>query len=301
MEIRWMQAFIAVAEELHFGRAAARLHTAQSPLSQTIRKLERELGATLFERSTRSVSLTAAGQAFLPHARAVLDEVEAARKATHASAGGVYGRVAIGFSGVLNHRSLPPLTRAVRERFPDISLDLVGRVMTRDAVEQLNSGRLDLAFVGLPVDSSLIRTRLIAQESLGVVLPSDHPLAARPGVDIAELTDQGFITTPLSAGSALQESVLRACVAAGFRPRVVQESTDPYMILLLVAAGVGVALMTKSIALVLPPGTSYVPLTGTDVAMSHGIGWSPRRGSVARDAVLAVAEDVLPTPEVEMR
>src|SRR5919107_4923427 len=134
MEIRWIEAFIAVAEELHFGRAAARLQMAQSPLSQTIRKLERDLRTPLFERSTRSVSLTAAGQAFLPHARKVMEEVETARRATHASTGGVYGRVAMGFSGVLNHLSLPPLTRAVRERFPDIALDLVGRVMTRDAV-----------------------------------------------------------------------------------------------------------------------------------------------------------------------
>src|SRR3954468_19079204 len=101
MEIRWIQAFVAVAEELHFGRAAVRLQMAQSPLSQTIRKLERDLGTPLFERSTRSVSLTAAGQAFLPHARAVLEEVETARRATRASAGGVYGRVVIGFSGVL--------------------------------------------------------------------------------------------------------------------------------------------------------------------------------------------------------
>jgi DNA-binding transcriptional LysR family regulator len=296
VEIRWIEAFIAVAEELHFGRAAARLQMAQSPLSQTIRKLERDLRTPLFERSTRSVSLTAAGQAFLPHARKVMEEVETARRATHASTGGVYGRVAIGFSGVLNHLSLPPLTRAVRERYPDIALDLVGRVMTRDAVEQLDSGRLDLAFIGLPVDSALIRTRLIALESFGVVLPTDHPFAERSSIDIAELAEQDFITTPLSAGSALQESAMRACVDAGFRPRVVQEITDPYMILMLVAAGVGIALMTEGIAHVLPPGSCYVPLTGTDVTMNHGIGWSPRRGSAARDAVLAVAAEVLPTP-----
>ncbi|MBS1694372.1 MAG: LysR family transcriptional regulator [Actinobacteria bacterium] len=296
MEIRWVQAFIAVAEELHFGRAATRLQMAQSPLSQTVRKLERELGVSLFERSTRSVSLTAAGHAFLPHARAVLEQVDMARQATRASEGAVYGHITLGFTGVLNHLSLPPLTRAVRERFPDIDLSLVGRVMTRDAVQQLDSGALDIAFVGLPVDSAAVRTRLIAREPFGAVLPIDHRLAGETAIDLAALADDDFIATPVLAGSALQEITLAACVDAGFRPRVVQEITDPYMILMLVAAGVGVALMTEGVANVTPPGAAYVPLTGEPVLMLHGIAWSPRRGSLARDAVLALSEKVLPTP-----
>ena len=150
MEIRWLHAFVAVAEELHFGRAASRLQMAQSPLSQTIRKLEKDIGVQLFERSTRSVALTAEGHTFLPHAYRVLEDVETARHAARASAGDVYGRVTIGFAGVLNHRALPPLTRAVRQRYPNIELTLLGRVMTRDAISQLESGALDLAFVGLP-------------------------------------------------------------------------------------------------------------------------------------------------------
>jgi DNA-binding transcriptional LysR family regulator len=296
VEIRWVQAFIAVAEELHFGRAAARLQMAQSPLSQTVRKLERDLGIPLFERNTRSVALTAAGQAFLPHARAVLEEVETARRATRASTGDVYGRVALGFTGVLNHLSLPPLTRAVRRRYPNIDLELVGRVMNRDAVQQLDSGALDIAFVGLPVESALVRTRLIAREPFGAVLPADHRLAGQEAIDLTALADDDFITTPLTAGSALQEVAMRACVDAGFRPRVVQEITDPYMILMLVAAGVGVALMTEGVANVTPPGSVFVPLSGEPVYMNHGVAWSPRKGSVARDAVLALSEAVLPTP-----
>ncbi len=255
------------------------------------------MGVTLFERSTRWVALTAAGQAFLPHARAVLAEVETARTATRASAGDVYGRVVIGFSGVVNHFSLPPLARAVRQRYPDISLDLVGQVMTRDAVDQLDSGRLDIAFVGLPVDSAIVHTRLIAVERFGVVLPGDHLFAARTSIDIAELADQDFITTPVRAGSALQELALQACVDAGFRPRVVQEITDPYMILMLVAAGVGIALMAEGMARFLPPGSRYVPLVGTSARMPHAIAWSLHHRSIARDTVLALAEKVLPTPD----
>lgn len=296
MEIRWLQAFVAVAEELHFGRAATRLHMAQSPLSQTIRKLEKDIGVLLFERSTRSVELTAGGHALLPHAYQVLEGVETARRATRASKGGVYGRIRIGFTGVLNHRALPPLTRALRQRYPHIELTLVGRIMTRDAVSQLESGALDLAFVGLPVTSPSVSTRLIRREPFGAVLPSDHRLAAEPRIDLRELADDGFVTTPLSAGSSLQEIAMRACVDAGFRPRVVQEITDPYMILMLVAAGVGVALMSDGIADIIPPGTVFVPLTGEPVYMNHGIAWPNAEPSPALAVALRITEEILPTP-----
>ncbi|MBS9372287.1 LysR family transcriptional regulator [Rhodococcus sp. B50] len=296
MEIRWLQAFVAVAEELHFGRAAQRLQMAQSPLSQTVRKLEKDLEVTLFERNTRSVALTAGGHAFLPHAYHILESVETARQAARASSGGVYGHIKIGFTGVLNHLSLPPLTRALRQRYPDIELTLVGRIMTRDAVAQLESGALDLAFVGLPVQSSAVATRLIRREPFGVVLPVDHALADREEIELRELADEGFVTTPLSAGSSLQEVAMKACVDAGFRPRVVQEITDPYMILLLVSTGVGIALMTSGIAPIAPPGTMFVPLAGEPVYMQHGLGWSAKRVSPAVEVALELAEEILPTP-----
>lgn len=296
MEIRWLQAFVAVAEELHFGRAAARLQMAQSPLSQTVRKLEKDLGVPLFERNTRSVALTASGHALLPHAYRILENVETARQATQASVGVVYGRIRIGFTGVLNHLSLPPLTRALQQRYPHIELTLVGRIMTRDAVSQLESGALDLAFVGLPVQSTVVSTRLIRREPLGAVLPIDHPLAGEAEIELGDLADDGFITTPFAAGSSLQELAMRACLDAGFRPRVVQEITDPYMILLLVSTGVGVALMTSGIAPIAPPGTVFVPLAGEPVYMQHGLGWSLDRVTPAVEAALRVAEDIFPDP-----
>ena len=298
MEIRWLEAFVAVAEELHFGRAAARLQLAQSPLSQTIRKLERELGVTLFDRSTRSVALTPAGEALLPHAHRVFEELELARQSTRAVSGVFYGTVSVGFSGALNHLTLPPLTRAVRQRYPEVTLKLVGRVMTRDGVEQVERGALDLAFVALPLDPSpLVRTRLIAREPLGVALPVDHPRAGAPAVDLVDLAGDGFITTPHALGSGLQETGLRACVNAGFRPRIVQEITDPFMILTLVAAGVGVALMSAEVADIMPSGSVFVPLRGEPTYLNHAIAWSADNPSNVLAAVLAVAEEVLPTPD----
>ncbi|KAA9159332.1 LysR family transcriptional regulator [Amycolatopsis acidicola] len=296
MEIRWLEAFVAVAEELHFGRAAARLRLAQSPLSQTIRKLEKELGTTLFDRSTRSVALTPAGHAFLPHAHRVFEELELARQATRATDGVVYGTVSIGFSGALNHLTLPPLTRAVRQRYPDVTLSLTGRVMTRDGVEALEQGGLDIAFVGLPIGPSRVRTRMIGREPLGAVLPIDHPLANEAGIDLAGLAQDGFITTPAEAGSALQELAMQACVKAGFRPRIVQEITDPYMILTLVSAGVGVALMSSGISGILPSGAVFVPLRGEQTYLEHALAWLEDNPSPVLHAVLDVAAEVLPTP-----
>jgi DNA-binding transcriptional LysR family regulator len=293
-----LAAFVAVAEELHFGRAAARLRIAQSPLSQTIRRLERELGVALFDRSTRSVALTPAGEALLPHAHRVFEELERGRQATRAVSGVVYGTVRIGFSGALNHRTLPPLTRAVRRRYPDVALTLVGRVLTRDGVEQIERGGLDLAFVSLPLDPSpVVRTRLIAREPLGVALPVDHHLAGERDVDLVDLADDGFVAIPAGLGSGLQETALRACVDAGFRPRIVQEIVDPFMILTLVAAGVGVALVSAGVADVMPSGAVFVPLRGTPAHLDNAIAWSADNPSSALAAVLAVAGEVLPTPD----
>lgn len=297
MEIRQLEAFVAVAEELHFGRAAARLHLAQSPQSQTIRKLERDLGVTLFDRSTRSVSLTPAGAALLPHARRVFEELELGRQATRAVSGEVYGTVAIGFSGALNHRTLPPLTRAVRRRYPQVTLKLVAGVLTGDGIARIERGSLDLAFVALPLDSSPgLRSRLVAREPLGVALPVDHPLAGAGSVDLADLADEDFITIPATSGSGLREAGIRACVGAGFRPRVVQEITDPFMILTLVAAGVGVSLVSDGVAEVMPNGSVFVALRGTPVYLDHAIAWASDNPSTVLPAVLAIADEVIPAP-----
>jgi DNA-binding transcriptional LysR family regulator len=301
MEIRWLEAFVAVAEELHFGRAAQRINMAQSPLSQVIRKLERELGTPLFDRSTRVAALTAAGHALLPHARTVLHEIELGKRATAASAGEVYGTVAIGFSGVLNHLTLPLLTRAVRSRYPHIGFTLVARAATADAVSQIRSGALDLAFVGLPVDADLVASRLVAVEELGVVVPAEHPLAQAGPIQLRDLTDEAFVSMPQNPGSVLRERLVAVCLDAGFRPHIVQEVSDPYVVLSLVAAGVGVTLAPISLRSVLPAGCTYLALADQSPTLESGLAWRRDDRSVALRAVLQVAADVLPEPAARHR
>src|SRR6478752_506714 len=136
-----------------------------------------------------------------------LEAFELARQATRAVTGAVYGTIAIGFSGALNLRTLPPLTRAVRRRYPQVTMKLVGGVLTRDGVVQIERGSLDLAFVALPLDPSpTVRSRLIAREPLGVALPVDHPRAGDSAIDLKDLADADFVTIPAAAGSGLREA-----------------------------------------------------------------------------------------------
>ncbi|MDR6435104.1 DNA-binding transcriptional LysR family regulator [Paenarthrobacter nicotinovorans] len=297
MELRQIEAFLAVAEELHFGRAAERLRMAQSPLSQTIKKLEKGLGAPLFERNTRSVTLTTAGHSLLPHARRILEEVDLARRAVSAGTGTIYGKLAIGFSGALNHATLPPLMRALRQHYPQLDVTLHGGLLTQEALQQLSNGSLDLAFIGLPIDAPALATRRIATERLGVTLPADHPLAGEASVHMAQLAGDPFITMPAAQGSTLREVTFAACAAAGFRPRISQEVSDPYTALSLVAGGVGISVMPASIEGIMPAGIVFLPLEGDDVLLFSGLAWNPGATTPAVRAALAVAEDVLPTPK----
>lgn len=294
MEMRWIEAFLAVAEELHFGRAAERLHMAQSPLSQTIKKLEKHVGAPLFDRTTRAVTLTSAGHAFLPHARRIVGEADLAMRATRAGPGEVYGRVRLGFSGALNHLTLPPLTRTLRTRHPNVALHLVDRVTTEDAVGLIEQGTLDIAFVGLPAPGTL-PTRTVTVEELGAALPSDHRLAAREQMSLSDLADEEWVLMP--GQSALRAVILTACHAAGFRPRPAQEVKDPYVVLSLVAAGIGVSLAPTSIRPIMPAGAVWVPLAGTPPLLRSALLWHPGHLTDATRCVLDVAAEVLPTPE----
>lgn len=293
VDTRWLEAFIAVAEELHFGRAASRLHMAHSPLSQMIRKLEREIGSDLFDRNTRSVSMTGAGQAFLPYARESLEQLYSGKKASTAAADVVIGRVRVGYSGVLNHVLLPPLTRRVHEELPGVDLELIGRVLTDDALVQLRHGSLDLACVGLPIATKAMNARLLYREHLGAVLPVGHQLATLDAVNITDLADEPFVTTSTAGGSALEGTLMQQCADAGFRPRVVQETSDPYVVLQLVAGGVGITLAPETIAPMLPPGAVYRSLVNPTVTLDHGLAWSAGPESPALRAVLELAGEVM--------
>ena len=296
MEMRYLKSFIAVAEELHFGRAAERLYMAQPPLSHQIKKLEKELGVQLFERNTRSVRLTSAGESFLEPAREVLLSVELAVRAAQIAGKGEYGRVTVGFAGASSHESLPLLTRAVRAAHPGIELVMRGQTYANVALSRVADGSLDLGFVRLPVTQPGVEARVIQNEELICALPADHKLARRTRIPLEALADESFVSFPSNSGSSVRDATFRMCEAAGFNPRVVQDAPDSYTILALVAAGVGVTLTLTSCQHIQQNGLVYRPLAKPGPLLHTALAWRTNNPSVVLRAVLAVANEALPTP-----
>ena len=296
MEFRHVNGFVAVAEELHFGRAAVRLNMAQPPLSQQIRRLEKDLGVRLFDRNTRSVRLTPAGERFLPHARQLLAQTDLARRAAVAGASGEVGRVSIGFAGASSHEAIPILTKAVRAQCPGIELRLRGQTYAGVALTQVAERELDIGFVRLPVRWEGVQTRVIQYERLVAALPSDHPLAGEDTVDVADLAEEPFVAFPGTAGSSVRENMVRIALDAGFTPRIVQEAPDSNTILDLVAAGVGVTITVSSVQHIRFAGMVYRELRGDVPAIASALAWREDNASPALATVLRVAEKALPTP-----
>ena len=296
MEIRQLKLFVAVAEELHFGRAAIRLHMAQPPLSQQIKQLERELGVQLFVRTTRAVTLTSAGEALLTHSKRVLGAVTEAELAAKAGGSGKYGRVRLGFAGAATRHLLPSLAREVKARYPNIELVLQGNLYANAAQEALAHGEIDLGFVRLPFNIPGLAYRAIEEETLLCLLPADHSLARRESIAVSDLHDEAFVTFPRDSGSTLRTITNKICWDAGFNPKVVQEAPDSYTIHAMVAAGQGVSIALSSTANINQPGVSYLPLVGQLPRLQTAIAWSAENASSALAAVVEVADEIFPKP-----
>jgi DNA-binding transcriptional LysR family regulator len=292
MELRHIEAFVAVAEELHFSKAAERLHIAQPPLSQRIRQLEKELGVELFIRSTRSVVLTPAGEALLGPAHKVIAGAEEARFAAKAGERGEYGRVTVGFAGASSRIALPRLAGAVRERYPRLDLDLRGQTYANAALSQVREGVLDLGFIRLPTLSRGIDYVIVEREELICALPASHRLAGQESVSLVDLADEPFVSFPANSGSSLHAIGIQVCTQAGFVPRLAQAAPDSYTILALVAAGVGVTLTLTTCMHIQQPGLVYKPIADPTPVMHSGIAWSTTNESPALQAVVGVAKAV---------
>jgi len=259
IDLRRLRCFVAVAEELHFGRAARRLNMSQPPLSVQIRELEREIGAPLLARTQRHVELTAAGATLLAEARRLLAQADLAIERTRRSARGELGHLTIGFVSTADYSLLPPLVRRFRARHPDIGLTL--RELTGDRqLELLARGELDLGLMYGPLQASGLAGRSVLCERLIAALPTAHPLARRRAVAAKALRGEGLILFPRPLAPGLYDQAIGVCQRAGFAPRIVQEAVQMQTILGLVAAGLGAALVPACMALLKRPDVAYLPL-----------------------------------------
>ena len=272
MELRHLRYFVAVAEELHFGRAAARLHIAQPPLSQQILRLERELGVELLRRNRRSVQLTDAGRLLLEHAKPLLAQADHLERLLRQAAAGEVGRLAVGFVGSASYETLPRILRAFRDRYPNVELRLE-ELTTVGQVAALLAGRIDVGLVRPPVGDESLELTPLVEERLVAALPDSHRLARRRRVPVAALADEAFVLVPRRLGTGLYDDVLGVCREAGFSPHVVQEANEMQTIVSLVSAGIGVSLVPESVETFSPPRVAYRPLSGPnaslEIALAH--------------------------------
>lgn len=241
IDIRHLRYFVAVAEELHFGRAAQRLHIAQPPLSQQIRRLEEMLGHALFLRTSRDVQLTAAGEELLERARHTLAKMETDIAATQRIGRGEAGALTVGFIGSGMLTALPRMLGRYRRRYPQVDLQL-REFNTATLIDALLNGTVDVGFLRDAGAVDGLQVEVMAGEPFVVVLPRKHPLAERKTVDVKSLRNEPFVLFSRSYGNAAWKKTVAVCEEHGFLPRVVQEAPQWLTIMTLVGAGLGVTI-----------------------------------------------------------
>ena len=278
MELRHLRYFVAVAEELHFGRAAERLHLSQPPLSQQIRRLEEIVGYPLFFRTSRSVSLTPAGEDFLPRAQRTLRKVQRDMDETRSIGSGEVGSLHIGFVGSGMLTTLPAIFRSYREACPSVHLHL-HESFTSQVISGLEGGMLDAGILrdADPVEN--MRFTTLFSEPYVAVLPVSHPMAKRRRISPASLRHDPFVYYPRSAGSRAFEKPIALCEEHGFRPQIVQEASHWLTILRLIGAGLGVSLAPACVRHLASPEVVCLPLEGarivSNIELAHSDGELP--------------------------
>ncbi len=288
MELRQLRYFVTVARTRHFGRAADQLHIAGSPLSQAIRQLESHLGTPLFERTTRRVDLTPAGEALLPEAVRILESVGAAREQVSRVAAGDLGRLRIGSTALATYRHVPELVRRLGDELPGLALRFRTEMLTPALEAALTDHRIDLAVLRPPVgDDDAIATRALARERLVLAVPATWQGPGEGPVALGDLADEEFVVYS-APGSVVGAAADRACRGAGFVPRRTHEADQTSIVLALVAAGLGVALLPESVLAVTVDGVRYRDLADCDVTADVALAWRRDDPSPVLEKALAV-------------
>lgn len=272
IELRHLRYFIAVAEELHFGRAAERLHMAQPPLSQQIKQLEDQLGFQLFYRTKRSVQLTEAGQAFLQESRKLFDQLGQAIEIGRQVSRGEKGQLVIGFISSAAYNVLPATLRSFRSQVPDVRLEL-HELPTNEQLEGLRDGKIDVGFLRPPVEDKALNLITVVREPMVVALPENHPFAGQAQIVASSLANEDFILFPRLQSPRAYDQIISLCQQAGFSPNVVQEALQMQTIVSLVAGGIGVAIVPVSLQNMQRMGVVYKPLEGPAPCVEVAVAW----------------------------
>jgi DNA-binding transcriptional LysR family regulator len=290
-ELRHLRYFVAVAEELHFGRAARRLGIAQPPLSQQIRQLEERLGVSLFSRTSRQVALTPAGEALLRGARRALAEVGLATAAARRAATGETDALRVAYTDSAALSVLPGAIRRFRDALPSVHLDLV-EGSTAAQVDAVVRDLVDLAVVRGPVVQPALRTEVVLRESFLVALPESHPLAGLADIELRALAGEPMVLFPRHLAPEFHDTIVALCRAADFTPLIEYEGAEYQTILSLVAAGLGVSLVPRSVGNLQRRGVVYRPIPDAPPRAEIAAVYRAENWSRSRDAMLAALRSV---------
>jgi DNA-binding transcriptional LysR family regulator len=262
VELRQLRYFVAVAEELHFRRAAARLHISQPPLSQQIARLEEELGCRLLSRTRRRVELTAAGEAFLRDARSMLDELDVAVATVRRIGTGQAGLLRVNFVGSALLSIVPGIIQSFRRGRPDVEIELRER-STLEQLRALAGGLIDVGLVRPPIDADeALVAEVVMRERTVAAIPSEHPLAKRTRISLRSLAAEPLVLFPREQAPGFHDLLTGRLAATGRSPHVVQYAPEMTTIIGLVAAGIGLSPVPASVAGLGLEGVTYRPLTG---------------------------------------
>jgi DNA-binding transcriptional LysR family regulator len=292
LELRHLRYFIAVAEELHFGRAAERLHMAQPPLSQQIRQLETELGFQLFYRTKRSVQLTEAGQVFLAESRKLLQQLEQAVETGRQVSRGERGQLVIGFVSSAAYNVLPLILRSFRSLVPEVRLEL-HELPTNEQIDWLHEGKIDVGFLRPPVEDEALSLKTIMREPMVVALPETHPFAEQAQIALASLANEDFILFPRPLSPSTYDQIISLCQQAGFSPNVVQEAMQMQTIVSLVAGGIGVAIVPVSLQNMQRIGVIYRPLEAPTPYTEVAVIWRTHDASATVQRFLKIVDQAV--------
>lgn len=291
IELRHLRYFLAVAEELNFGRAAERLNITQPSLSRQIQNLEKELGTILFERHQRQIKLTLPGQIFLEEAEEILTRFEQGIHVLKRASRGEIGQLNLGFQGSSVYDIIPISVKIFRDRFPDVEI-IMQNLTTSEQVMAIAENRLDVGFVIPPITDTSLQVEILLEEPLVLALPESHPLASASTVDITALAHEPLILASRDRGCGLYEQIFDIYHRAGIRPNVVCAAREMQVMLGFVAAGIGISLLPSHVKNFQRTGVVYRTLTPTAPIAGLAIAWKNHFPNPSLSAFLEIVRQM---------
>lgn len=299
MDLHQLNVFLAVAEHLHFGNAAKQLHLAQPAVSRAVAQLEKSLGAALLERSTRRVTLTAAGAQLVESGQGILRAVTEAKALVQSAEGGDRGQISIVFAGASTHRMIGALCLELNRAYPQISTRIQPQRYTQHSLNLVLDGEMDIELGRwdfLPVG---LEDRIVLEEHLVLAVHASHPLAEAESVSMAQVADEQFVG-PAETRTLLHDRLQLLCHNAGFEPKVVQRAPELSTALTLVAAGIGSTLTLNTIQdNINDEYVRFIPVADDYPPIHLRMAWRSESTNPVLGHVLEVADRVWPTPGEE--